>query len=357
LALASTLQRLPVLRRLELAATLVAHPEDANDHNLPLLIWYGLIPVADADAAGLAALTSHCELPLTRKFIARRLVEDIEKNPAPVEMLLGIASARPEPFQADILDGMAEGVAGWHKARKPTGWDLFAEKLSHAQTANVRARARDLSVVFGDGRALEQVKKLALDEGADLAARKAALQTLLENQPADLRAICERLLNVRFLNPVAARGLSRFNDPAVGAKLVKAYTQFHPSERPQLLATLVSRAVFANALLDAVAEKKIPRADLSAFHARQIRGLKDPALDQKLAEAWGELRDSSSDKRQLIAKWKSEFTPAALAAADKSRGRVVFNSACASCHTLYGDGGKIGPDLSGGGRGSLDYLL
>lgn len=30
---------------------------------------------------------------------------------------------------------------------------------------------------------------------------------------------------------------------------------------------------------------------------------------------------------------------------------------CASCHTLYSEGGKIGPDLTGGGRDNLDYLL
>ena len=35
----------------------------------------------------------------------------------------------------------------------------------------------------------------------------------------------------------------------------------------------------------------------------------------------------------------------------------MFNKACASCHTLYGHGGEIGPDLTGSGRDNLDYLL
>jgi len=30
---------------------------------------------------------------------------------------------------------------------------------------------------------------------------------------------------------------------------------------------------------------------------------------------------------------------------------------CAVCHRLYGEGSAIGPDLTGGGRASLDYLL
>jgi putative heme-binding domain-containing protein len=106
-----------------------------------------------------------------------------------------------------------------------------------------------------------------------------------------------------------------------------------------------------------VAEGKIPRADISAFHARQIRSLNDAALNRKLAEAWGELRDSPSDKKQLIARWKTQLTPAALANADTRQGRLAFNAVCASCHTLYGEGAKVGPDLTGGGRDNLDYLL
>jgi len=216
---------------------------------------------------------------------------------------------------------------------------------------------RDMSVLFGDGRALDAVKRVVLDQATDLNARKVALQTLIDNRAPDLRPLCEQLLNEQFLNSVAARGLASFDDPAVGAKMVKAYRQFHPSERGQLLSALVSRAAFASALLDAVAEGKIPRADISPYHARQIRSLNDAALNKKLAEIWGELRDLSSDKQKLIAQWKAQLTPAALAKADKSQGRLVFNTACAACHTLYGEGGKVGPDLTGGGRDNLDYLL
>ena len=357
LALASTLQRLPVPQRTDLAAALLARKEDANDHNLPLLIWYGLIPVADADPSALATLATKTELPLTRRLIARRLAEDIEKNSSPVNELLQLTAAKPEVFQADILNGMADGLTGWRRARKPAAWDALAKKLSNSSDTVLQERVRELSVLFGDGRALDAVKKVALDQGADLNARKAALQTFIDNRAPGLRQLCEQLLNEQFLNSVAARGLAGFDDPAIGAKLVKAYRQFHPSERGQLLSALVSRATFAQPLLDAVAEGKIPRADITPYHARQIRSLNDAALNKRLAEVWGELRDLSSDKQKLIAQWKAQLTPAALAKADKSQGRLVFNTACAACHTLYGEGGKVGPDLTGGDRDNLDYLL
>jgi putative membrane-bound dehydrogenase-like protein len=357
LALASTLQRLPVSQRANFAAALLAREEDATDHNLPLLIWYGLIPVADADPAVLSRLAAKSELPLTRKFIARRLAEDIEKNPAPLNDLLKLTATKPAAFQADILNGMTDGLIGWRKARKPAAWDALAANLANSSDAVLRDRVRDLSVLFGDGRALDTVKKVVLDQAADLNARKAALHTLIDSRAPDLQPLCEQLLHEQFLNSVAAQGLASFDDPAVGAKLVKSYRQFHPSERGQLLSSLVSRSTFASALLDAVAEGKIPRSDISAFHARQIRSLNDATLNKKLAEVWGELRDSSSDKQQLIARWKTQLTTAALTKADKSQGRMVFNTACAVCHALYGEGGNVGPDLTGGGRDNLDYLL
>src|SRR5262249_4455270 len=150
------------------------------------------------------------------------------------------------------------------------------------------------------------------DKSAELDARKVALQALIDSRAPDLRGICEQLLQEQFLNSVAARGLASFDDPAIGVKLVKAYRQFHPSERGQLLSALVSRPTFASALLDAVADKKIPRREISAFHARQIRSLNNTALEKKLTATWGELRDSPLDKRQAISGWKARLNSAAL---------------------------------------------
>jgi putative heme-binding domain-containing protein len=46
-----------------------------------------------------------------------------------------------------------------------------------------------------------------------------------------------------------------------------------------------------------------------------------------------------------------------MASADAGRGRALFAKACASCHILYGQGGQVGPDLTGAGRDNIDYLL
>jgi len=357
LTLASTLQRLPVAQRAELAAPLLAHAEDANDHNLPLMIWYGLIPVGEATPATLALLAGECQLPVTRKLIARRLAEDIEKNPVPLNDLLIITTSKPEAFQSDILAGLAEALRGWRKAGKPADWDALQQTLAGSASPALRNQVRDLSVVFGDGRALAEVKRTALDGKASLATRQAALLALIDNRAPDLRETCEKLLGVRFLNSTAVRGLALFDDPAIGDQLAGSYNRFDPSERPAVIETLASRPTFAAALLDEMAEGRIPRGDVTPFHARQIRSFNDPALTQRLGEVWGQLRDTPADKQKYIAQLKSKLTPAELTTADLSAGRAVFNTACAACHTLYGHGGETGPDLTGSGRDNLDYLL
>ena len=35
----------------------------------------------------------------------------------------------------------------------------------------------------------------------------------------------------------------------------------------------------------------------------------------------------------------------------------MFAKTCQQCHKLYGEGGAIGPDLTGSNRSDLDYLL
>jgi putative membrane-bound dehydrogenase-like protein len=383
LTLACTLQRMPVGKRAELGAALLAHAEDANDAFLPYLVWYGISPLAKEDPQALVKLAKDCTWPKTLRWMARSLAT----QPEALNALL--AQAKAEQVE-EILGGMADAFKGIRKAVKPESWDGFVKMAMNPERAKARttypepAKAgttkhvaggaahnhleppegettkqmiQELSILFGDGRALDDVKKIALDEKADVGAREAALKTLIENKPDDLREICTKLLEVRLLNVTAVRGLALFSDPEIGEKLAGSYRKFGAAERPTVIDTLVSRPVFAKALLKDMAAGKIPRADLTAFHARQIAAFKDEALTKLLVEAWGELRESAADKKELIEKLKKQLTPAVLAKGNLSQGRVLFTAICGSCHTMYGQGGKIGPDLTGSGRANLDYLL
>ncbi|MBK8091229.1 MAG: c-type cytochrome [Verrucomicrobiaceae bacterium] len=334
LQLASVLQRLPLEKRPALAIALLSHTEDANDPFLPNMVWYGISPLK---ADSLLEIAKTCSWPKVTRWIARKLATE----PEALDALLAINSSD------DVLEGMAEAFKGIRKAPKPANWDKVV-------ASSKSAHLRDLSILFGDGRALDDVKKIALDDKADITTREAALKTLIEARPDDLCTLCEQLLDTRQLNLTAVRGLALFDDPAIGQKIAKNYRKFNSTA---VIDTLVARPAFAKALLAEMAAARIPRTDLTAFHARQIRAFKDEALSKQLTEAWGELRDTAADKKQLIAKLKADLKPDVLAKANLSNGRMLFTAVCGACHMMYGQGGKIGPDLTGSGRASIDYLL
>jgi len=359
LALTSALQRLPLADRAAIAKPLLAHGEDASDHNLPLMYWYGVKDLATSHPDALVALASEGKIPLVRRYTARRLAEITPPSPA-LDNLLAGAISKDEAFRADLLSGLSEAFKGVRKATKPTAWSAFQATFAASTDATITKQVRELSTLFGDGRALEESRRVALDTAVDLSQRRAALQTLIDNKPDDLRAVCEKLLADRDINALAARGLGMFDDAAIGENLAKRYrTSFRADARPELLAVLVSRPTFAKALLANVGDgaEQIPRTDITPFHARQIRGYKDKDLSKQLAAVWGVVRDSSEDKVQLIAALKQKLTTDALAKGDQSQGRQVFATLCSACHALYGQGGKIGPDLTGAGRHDLSYVL
>ena len=91
--------------------------------------------------------------------------------------------------------------------------------------------------------------------------------------------------------------------------------------------------------------------------ARQIHGLGDEPLRALLEKVWGKVTATSAERRAQIESLKSKLTPERLKAADATKGRALFKQTCAACHTLFGEGGAIGPDLTGSGRRNLDYLL
>jgi putative heme-binding domain-containing protein len=138
---------------------------------------------------------------------------------------------------------------------------------------------------------------------------------------------------------------------------LKHYSSAPPEDRAGLVSTLISRATWATRLLQGVIDGQVPLKDLTAFHARQIRSYQDPALSKMVTEVWGDVRESPAEKIAKIAQWKTQLTTPVLDQADQANGRRLYQNLCATCHVLNGEGGRIGPELTGSNRDNLDYLL
>jgi putative heme-binding domain-containing protein len=165
------------------------------------------------------------------------------------------------------------------------------------------------------------------------------------------------MLDERDLGPDAARSLAVFDDPQLPSFLLASFARLKEPTRDAVVVTLCARPASARVLLAAVAAGAIDRARVPAFQVRQMAGFSDALVHRQVLKLWPELKTMSAAKRQRINQLKSQLRPAALAEADPVQGRRRFVQTCATCHTLFGQGGKLGPDLTGSQRANLDYLL
>jgi putative membrane-bound dehydrogenase-like protein len=358
LYLASACQRLPVKARWAILDGLTSHPEDATDHNLPLMYWYAAGPLADHDPQRALdwAVVAGQNIPLVRDFMVRRIGS--ATNAKALDLLVaGLARAKTTEQQIAFLRGMNQALVGVRKLAPPAGWADISARLTGSDHPEVRLQALALAVTFGDSKAADKMRQLSADAAADPALRKRALASLLGARTPDLAGLLQKLLTDPALRVQALRGLAAYDDPATPRAVLAVYGKLPPAEKRDALATLCSRAAYAEALLRAIGKKEVPAADLSADLVRQIRNLGKPGLDKQLAQVWGSVRQSSADKTKLIAQYKKLLLSPPRIAPDPTLGRAVFAKTCQQCHTLYGVGGKVGPDITGSNRADLDYLL
>ena len=351
---ASAMQRLPLDARFPFAIALAAHAEDANDRQQPLMIWYGIEPAITAHPEQAIALAMSSKIPTVRRLVTRRLTEEIERTPAPVDALLAAAlKSENADAREDIVRGMGGALKGFRQVAKPAHWDDFVKALG-AQQADI---VRNVSLVFGSGRAVEEIIALIKDGHGDANARLSAFDSLMRNAKPEHFAIARSMISDKVLGTAARLGLAKFSDGDVPKSLLTNWPDRSQEWRAANVTTLASRAAWAKELLTFAEKNPTVRGDITPIHARQIRSLGDEAVNKQLTKVWGELHDTPEAKKQEIAKWRSLLTAAALAQGDASKGRALFTTVCAACHKMYGDGAAIAPELTGSDRRNLDYLL
>jgi putative heme-binding domain-containing protein len=322
LYLAAVLQRLPLAERRPIAEPLLARAEDARDPALPLMLWFGVEP--------LGVLPTR--IPLLREFMARKQAETRDDLRELVERIATDVEAR-----AELLKGMRDGLKGRAGVKKPAGWDELG--LSGVI-------ARDINAAFGDPRALEELRQILAEPKAR--GRAEALDTLLGARDPRLPPLLRRLLRDPALRGSAIRALAAYDDPATADALLEVYPQLGLAERRDALNTLAARPAWAKAAL-----ARVPRPDFTAAVIRQISEHKELAED--VARLWGAARPSSEERRTEIDQLRRDLLKGPPG--DPAKGKAVFAKTCAQCHVLFGEGGKVGPDLTGGQRSDLDYLL
>lgn len=354
LYLCSALQRMPLEQRWEIVQGLAAHGEDENDHNLPLMLWYGFEPLVGAEPERALALAERAALPLLLRFAARRIALDPALPLDPLIALLAKTADRARLVM--LLDEMRTAFGKRGEIAMPAKWRQASARL--LADPELRDHATAVALAFGDRSVAPHLRALAADPDAARERRQAALQSLLRLRDPETLPLLAILLDDPALAEPAIAGLAAFESADAPGLLIPRLAKLPQAARDAAVATLAGRAPWARSLLDAILAGTASKSLLdSAPLRRQLALLADPEVDARMTRAWGRAVASSADKQAEIAAWKKKLDAKTLAAADLHHGRAVYQRTCAACHTLFGAGQHIGPDLTGSNRTNLEYVL
>ena len=273
------------------------------------------------------------------------------------QLVVLLAESSDSQFQLDLLKGISEALKGRRDVKEPKGWREVAKSLSESSLDEVREISILLSLKFGSQVALDDMRNLLIDTSLSFVKRKRALLALVEIKDMKLPALLIDLLNDEILQQPAVLALAAFDKPEISTAILSHLSKLKPKVQHDALSTMASRLTYATELMAAIDNQSVDAELLSADVVRQLRAHNDPKINRQLERFWGISRSSSVSKLDEIKKYKRIVGMGNSDLSNLSNGRVMFNRVCASCHKLYGEGGELGPDLTGSDRKNLHYVL
>jgi putative membrane-bound dehydrogenase-like protein len=353
LAVASALPRLSAEAAWAVAGALGARPEDAEDDLLPGLIWTGLAPHTRGAEARALDLALAVRLPLLRDS----LIWYAAREAAGRDALAARLAAAPTAEAARWVELLALALEGRGRHAPPAGWPEARAALVARAPAGIDGPLERVDLLFGDAPAFARLRARVVNRQAGDKAREAAFKVLAEQADPASAETFMALLDDPAFRVRAAPLVGRLGDAEAAAALVARLGEAKGEWQAALANALSSRPVMARALLDAVAEGRLPRTALTALQARQIVNLKDDALRARLESVWGRVRSSEGETRAAAERLTRRYQSAPAASLKVKEGRAVYDRVCAVCHALDGQGGNLGPDLGGTWRNGLPYFI
>lgn len=364
LALVSVLQKLKTDDRTQLAVSLLSCEQNAatiaSENQLTLMTWYGIEPVVLA--TDLLPLLNSC--PKLQQFAVRRIAHEISHMAdRSSKTLMFIAEKSRSAEKADLsaaeglLMAFRTGLAGMARVPAPQDWPTVEKTLRAAKTPAITLSVDSLAVIFGDGAALSDLRKLAGDASADPTARQQAILALAQARDAESLPLLINLLGDKAAYDSAIVALGAFDEPGIARELLNRMAGFRDGNQSLAIDTLSSRKIWADELINAIDSGRVRARDLTASQVRQLLAFNDAGIRQVLENRWGVVQETPEARLAAIEHLKKLLTPETLAEGHLEKGAELFRKSCASCHKLYGEGKTIGPDLTGANRSNLEYLL
>jgi len=360
--LACTARRLSAEQGIPLTAALLSRDEDQADPHIPLLLWWSIEDKAGSDRQRVLetfatrdawnhALIRSTILPrLARRYAA--VGEDADWTACAA--LLAAAPGRAET--GALLDGIDKALSGRRLDSVPPALARFVDSLKiENETDPLWIRC---AVRLGSSAALDRALALLSDNATAQPSRLALAE--IAGQAADPRVIAPLVKLVdpaipAALQAAALTALARYDDAAIADRAIEYLPGSGGDLRTKTLALLSGRAAWATRLLEEVDAGRLKPEEITAAQLRQLALFKQPRVEELLVKHWGTIAEATPAEKR--ARMHGINVSLNLAKGDAAKGKPLFVKHCGVCHTLFNEGNKIGPDLTGAERKNREFLL
>jgi putative heme-binding domain-containing protein len=355
-ALACSARRLGAKDDLAIVRNLLGHDEDASDNRIPLLLWWAIESKAESDRDQVLALFEDTTL-WSHQIVKKEILERIMRRYALAGTRKDLLSCAklfelsPSRESSEIL------VKGFEAAMEGRSLVGMPDELLRAM-----ARFDVGSVPLGLREGKPEAVKTALQTIADQKARaNTRLEyigilgevSILESVPV-LLGLLDQGANSALVK-AAMNALQHYDDPKIGAQVVARYNQLDAAVQPSAQSLLASRAGWTRQWLEAMEAGQLKPAGVSQNVVRTVRLHKDPEVQRLAGKIFPNLgRPTSAEMEKQIKRLAGVIRGGV---GDPYNGRKLFQATCAVCHTLFSQGGQVGPDLTTYKRDELDTLL
>ncbi|MBL9122718.1 MAG: c-type cytochrome, partial [Planctomycetaceae bacterium] len=158
-----------------------------------------------------------------------------------------------------------------------------------------------------------------------------------------------------LVRQAALAALATYDEPSVAGELLPVYDRMSSDVREVAHALFLSRPAWTLAWLSAIERKEIGSAHVPQHLVRRLQGDSRDDVAGLARRIWP--LTGAPTTAELQAQIDRLTQALGEANGDPYAGKKLFTTQCGKCHTLFGAGGKIGPDLTSFKRTDLPNML
>ncbi|MBI1346365.1 c-type cytochrome [bacterium] len=370
--IACTAARLPAQFALPLINANINRDLDADDPYLPLLWWWA---VEKHSVTGHEEVMKRFIRPtlwkshLGRDVLLTRLVRryTAEATTDGIDCVVRLLNAAPDEAARRAL--WPQVLQGWQQIPRDQLNDDWKIQVRHHelsdrllvdwQQAPHDLTLLQLAISIGHEDPFHAAAQVAFDSKTD-SARRVALLGILSTvaKPTQIEPSLALLESAEpeLVRAAALRVLAGFENDQITSELIRLHREYPDSPlNPAIRDVVLSRPASAKTWLMAVDHGEIAARITPQDQIRRVSLFGDAALDALVTKYWGKLQGTTVEEK--LAEVRRLNNDLRAAPGDITSGQALFKKNCAACHQLFGEGAKVGPDLTTANRHDKDFLL